>query len=224
MWKWFRSQPKIETVKKIVAEPREHHSAHQFTKSNDEMTAKLNTIGKQMKELQRLEQMEKKVQELDRLEQMEKQLHHLQEKKPDDSKEMMSKLEQSLQTIERLQKKFEQLEAHSPSYMEKKLDGMEQKLESLINQPPIIVEKLFVEKIMFDKVDLSNNFGQLGIKDLSGRLNIGKTFGLADEDLKKTLSKESKQSIEEENPTGEVSITNMTQRPSISIGQHDEKT
>lgn len=35
------------------------------------------------------------------------------------------------------------------------------------------VEHLQVEKIIIEKLDYSNNFGQLGIKELKGKLNIG---------------------------------------------------
>lgn len=37
----------------------------------------------------------------------------------------------------------------------------------------IQVEHLQVEKIIIEKLDYSNNFGQLGIKELTGKLNIG---------------------------------------------------
>ncbi|GAA0379321.1 hypothetical protein [Bacillus horti] len=45
--------------------------------------------------------------------------------------------------------------------------------------PPIIVEKLHIEKISIDKFELSNNFGALGIKELQGKLNIGANYGEA---------------------------------------------
>lgn len=43
--------------------------------------------------------------------------------------------------------------------------------------PPIIIEKIHIEKIILDKYELNNNFGQLGIKELKGKLNIGATYG-----------------------------------------------
>ncbi|ETI67932.1 hypothetical protein [Neobacillus vireti] len=43
--------------------------------------------------------------------------------------------------------------------------------------PPIIIEKINIEKIIVDKYELNNNFGQLGIKELTGKLNIGATYG-----------------------------------------------
>ncbi|WHY84253.1 hypothetical protein QNH39_16465 [Neobacillus novalis] len=44
-------------------------------------------------------------------------------------------------------------------------------------EPPIIIEKINIEKIIVDKYELNNNFGQLGIKELTGKLNIGATYG-----------------------------------------------
>lgn len=40
-----------------------------------------------------------------------------------------------------------------------------------------MIEKINIEKIIIDKYELNNNFGQLGIKELKGRLNIGATYG-----------------------------------------------
>ncbi|WP_142406516.1 hypothetical protein [Heyndrickxia sporothermodurans] len=36
------------------------------------------------------------------------------------------------------------------------------------DQQPIIIQKVNVEKILLDKYEQTNNFGQLGIKELSG--------------------------------------------------------
>lgn len=45
-------------------------------------------------------------------------------------------------------------------------------------EPPIIIEKINIERVYLDKYELNNNFGQLGIKELKGRLNIGATYGV----------------------------------------------
>ena len=49
--------------------------------------------------------------------------------------------------------------------------------EAKTKDPPIIIEKINIEKIILDKYELNNNFGQLGIKELKGKLNIGATYG-----------------------------------------------
>lgn len=40
----------------------------------------------------------------------------------------------------------------------------------------IQIDHLQVDKIVIEHLDYANNFGQLGIKELSGKLNIGSTF------------------------------------------------
>ncbi|SFR05653.1 hypothetical protein SAMN05660706_11267 [Desulfoscipio geothermicus DSM 3669] len=44
--------------------------------------------------------------------------------------------------------------------------------------PPIVIEQFHVERIVVDKVEYTNNFGSLGIKELSGMLNIGANYGI----------------------------------------------
>jgi hypothetical protein len=75
------------------------------------------------------------------------------------------KIEQKLRLLE--------LEIQKLHLLEKK---WEQHKEENI-QPPVVIEKVHVDKIVFDKFELNNNFGQLGIKELKGRLNIGATYG-----------------------------------------------
>ncbi len=67
---------------------------------------------------------------------------------------------------------------------------------SKTTEPPIIIEKINIEKIILDKYELNNNFGQLGIKELRGKLNIGATYGgefapkLEDEESDLEINKE----------------------------------
>lgn len=65
------------------------------------------------------------------------------------------------------------------SKLEEKLREIEKSCQQQRNQidPPVVIEHVNVEKIMFDKVELNNNFGSLGIKALSGVLNIGANYG-----------------------------------------------
>lgn len=41
---------------------------------------------------------------------------------------------------------------------------------------PIIFQEIHVDKLFMDKYEQTNNLGQLGIKELSGHLNIGATY------------------------------------------------
>lgn len=44
-------------------------------------------------------------------------------------------------------------------------------------QPPgIKIEHLQVDQIIIEHLDYANNFGQLGIRELSGKLNIGTSY------------------------------------------------
>ncbi len=43
--------------------------------------------------------------------------------------------------------------------------------------PPIIIEKLEIERVYVDKYETNNNIGAIGIKELGGRLNIGANYG-----------------------------------------------
>lgn len=46
-----------------------------------------------------------------------------------------------------------------------------------VNKPNQIYETLFIDKLYLEKYEQNNNFEQLGIKELSGALNIGATYG-----------------------------------------------
>ncbi|MCM3767856.1 hypothetical protein [Neobacillus niacini] len=75
------------------------------------------------------------------------------------------------------------------------------------NDPPIIIEKINIEKIILDKYELNNNLGQLGIKELKGKLNIGATYGseftpslAEDEKSKKSKVEKREQQTHEKGP------------------------
>jgi hypothetical protein len=56
-------------------------------------------------------------------------------------------------------------------------------------QASIHVEHLQVDKIIIEKLDYSNNIGQLGIKELTGKLNIGtNTEGDFSKEIEKQLN------------------------------------
>jgi hypothetical protein len=104
--------------------------------------------------------------------------------------------------------------------IQKKLQDLEKQLYTLYEvenkedkntlQPPIIVEKIHIDRLHVDKFELSNNFGQLGIKELKGKLNIGANYGVGDpfpleeeekEETKsnKPITKPAKQEIKQTN-------------------------
>ena len=87
--------------------------------------------------------------------------------KSDDGKDIKKKLAS-------LEKNIEELKRSIVSFQEEKIDSS---MQTTTQQPPIIIERINIEKIILDKYELNNNLGQLGIKELKGRLNIGATYG-----------------------------------------------
>ncbi|AGL02356.1 hypothetical protein Desgi_2969 [Desulfoscipio gibsoniae DSM 7213] len=71
--------------------------------------------------------------------------------------------------------------------IEKRLFTLEERLRLLEDQcgqdrdgsesPPVIVERLCIDKLIVDKVELNNNIGSVEIKELGGALNIGANYG-----------------------------------------------
>ena len=79
-----------------------------------------------------------------------------------------------------LRKKLASLEMNIEELKKTLLLSEEQTQHDTVTKPqeaPIIIEKITIEKIILDKFELNNNFGQLGIKELKGKLNIGATYG-----------------------------------------------
>lgn len=85
---------------------------------------------------------------------------------------------QSSQKLLELEKRISTLENEVKKNKEdllKELNLLDSKKEKDA-QPVIKIEHLKIDKIMIDKFDYANNFGQLGIKELSGKLNIGTSY------------------------------------------------
>ncbi|WP_248929625.1 hypothetical protein [Paenibacillus hamazuiensis] len=70
--------------------------------------------------------------------------------------------------------------------LEQRLAEVEKKLASLAHEEPgcgkdqsapaIVIEQLHIDKLVVEKLEHSNNFGALGIKELGGKLNIGVNY------------------------------------------------
>ena len=89
--------------------------------------------------------------------------------------------------INHLENLFNRLEENYES-LHSTTEHLSQALHIVENRPPdppqrpendqqIVIQKVNIEKILLDKYEQTNNFGQLGIKDISGQLNIGATYG-----------------------------------------------
>lgn len=78
-----------------------------------------------------------------------------------------------------------------------KYDSLLNRLESLEKTTQEYnpkVETIYIDKFILDKYEQNNNFAQLGIKELSGALNIGATYGK--DVIPKRISEEAQKEIE----------------------------
>ncbi|MED4204030.1 hypothetical protein [Neobacillus mesonae] len=88
------------------------------------------------------------------------------------------------------------------------------------NEPPIIIEKINIEKIILDKYELNNNFGQLGIKELKGKLNIGATYG---GEFTPMMKNEEEEELKKEKEKAEKPVSEHERGPKINIKAKKEK-
>lgn len=85
--------------------------------------------------------------------------------------------------LTRMEKKFEKLHTLVEENLQQTLAFNEEikqmKMESTNQrkEKSIVIQELRVDKVMLDKYEQNNNFGCLGIKEISGQLNIGATYG-----------------------------------------------
>jgi hypothetical protein len=95
-----------------------------------------------------------------------------------------------------LENKIAELEA----VLKKDKQELLQKIHAVTNekgkvkeeQPTFKIEHLQIDKIVIEKLDYANNFGQLGIKELSGKLNIGTSY---EGDLSKEVEEKLKEKV-----------------------------
>jgi len=78
-----------------------------------------------------------------------------------------------------------------------RLESLEEKVsaasrEEKVSEQPVVINEVRIDKFYLDKYEQNNNIAQLGIKDLSGALNIGATYG------KDTIPKEVSDQIKED--------------------------
>lgn len=78
-----------------------------------------------------------------------------------------AKLEKLRKQIGELERKIQQMQEQ---YGQEVAD-LQQKLTRLDN--PLVIEYVYVDRITVDGLELQNNFGALGIRELGGTLNVG---------------------------------------------------
>jgi len=78
-----------------------------------------------------------------------------------------AKLEKLKKQVGELERKIRQVQEQSAQ----EVADLQQKLAKLDN--PLIIEYVYVDRITVDRLELQNNFGALGIRELGGTLNVG---------------------------------------------------
>ncbi|MGG3468863.1 hypothetical protein ABES02_15445 [Neobacillus pocheonensis] len=127
-------------------------------------------------------------------------------RKNDYEKELKKKLISLEKSLEEMKKSLQTIQDQNPA----DTNGSK-------NDPPIIIEKINIEKIILDKYELNNNFGQLGIKELKGKLNIGATYG---SEFTPHLMEEEK----EEKIPNEIKVKRSTEKsPKVNIQAKKEE-
>lgn len=122
--------------------------------------------------------------------------------KNEDEKELKEKLASLEMNLDDLKKRLMEFEQKTQKeFVQKTQPAGKEK------DPPIIIEKINIEKIILDKYELNNNFGQLGIKELKGKLNIGATYG---SEFTPNLKEEDEENIRD---SPKESIKNRSTRP-----------
>ena len=79
--------------------------------------------------------------------------------------------------------------------------------EGLIENKEPILQTLYIDKLYLEKYEQNNNFAQLGIKNLSGALNIGATYGK--EAIPKKITEQVKEDMEKIKAMKEESANNQ---------------
>ncbi|MCR2822400.1 hypothetical protein [Lederbergia panacisoli] len=158
---------------------------------------------------------------------------------------IIKKITPFLKAVDRMDKQIRELEKNvvlihqSQSELTIRLEAMEENFsrfqeentkptEKKPQEQAMVIKEIHIDKFYLDKYEQNNNFAQLGIKDLSGALNIGATYGrevlpkeLSDqlkEDMKefKGMKKEFGIGEEESSSTNEEESSGMTEESSSS--------
>jgi hypothetical protein len=92
--------------------------------------------------------------------------------------------------------------------------NIEKQMEGLSNEGRIQIDHLNIEYLHIENADLSNNFGQLGIKELQGQLFIGTTYDSLKVKKKLVNSEETCQDDKKNKPNSAAPIIHLSSRKS----------
>ena len=116
----------------------------------------------------------------------------------------------------RLMKRFEEL--RKSNVLMKQTD----ETEDTMKQEEPIIKTIYIDKIYLDKYEQNNNFAQLGIKNLSGALNIGATYGK--EAIPKKITEQVKEDMDKMKEMKEEMEKSQPGKDKPNDIQHDESS
>ncbi|OCA87132.1 hypothetical protein [Pseudobacillus wudalianchiensis] len=100
---------------------------------------------------------------------------------------LLEKNQLLIQQLKEAQQKLEELESVKIPHLQNQIKQLEDKITFLQkhgvpNVPtshPIVFQEFSIEKVFLDKYEQTTNLGQLGIKEVTGKLHIGNAYTTA---------------------------------------------
>ncbi|WP_010283716.1 hypothetical protein [Bacillus timonensis] len=98
------------------------------------------------------------------------------------------------------------------------------------NELPVVYQDIKIERVLIDNYELNNNIAHLGVRDLSGSLNVGATYGTGiipsdlAEDFLSTMNDFKKEKNNEQNSggTSEQSDANKEENVGETVDMNEE--
>ncbi|MEC1525948.1 hypothetical protein P9D43_28525 [Neobacillus niacini] len=154
--------------------------------------------------------------------------HEHKSEKRDDMDVFFTQIEMRVQLLERNILLVNEVQAGLVKRLEELIDisnGLVKRMDEaevpIKNEEPIL-KTLYIEKLYLEKYEQNNNFAQLGIKSLSGALNIGATYGK--EAIPKKITEQVKEEMEKmKEMKGEMENNQPSSDQSAPI-HHDESS
>ncbi|RFB12632.1 hypothetical protein DZB84_17870 [Bacillus sp. HNG] len=149
----------------------------------------------------------------------------------------MDKLKEQLHTLSNdmtsLKERIKQCESENKQIL-KEFHEIKKALggQSKSNDLPIVYQDIKVERMLIDKYELNNNIAHLGVRDLSGSLNVGATYGTGiipselAEDFLSTMNdfKKGKNDEQKSDEPTEQANTNEEENGGIKVEMNEEGT
>lgn len=107
--------------------------------------------------------------------------------------------------LKQTQQRLTELENITIPHLQSKIKALEDQLSLLQKYylssaaaPPIVFQEFSIERVFLDKYEQTNNLGQLGIRELNGKLHIGAVYPPHLESEKSSESSEQSKILKEE--------------------------